>query len=192
MQRLARFFMVNWPGLTCTFDTLGEYIEYRILIAEDYGDSARLANWEQNAGEEQAFPLDSGGRRLPAGRNVGPCRLRSLLQFVGDEFQRERRSVDQAEQLGEAYRRCCTSVSWVGEALTIHLMHAESVWNYPAFFDYVDRWMTEGDAQDVADIKAQSGFDYSADWDRQGQTRYWLQGEFPQYTFIDDMWKTYR
>jgi hypothetical protein len=100
--------------------------------------------------------------------------------------------INGTEQLGEAYRRCCTSVSWVGEALTIHLMHAESVWNYPAFFDYVDRWMTEGDAQAVADIKAQSGFDYSADWDRQGQTRYWLQGEFPQYTFIDDMWKTYR
>jgi len=96
------------------------------------------------------------------------------------------------EQLGEAYRRCCTSVSWVGEALAIHLMHAENVWNYPAFFDYVDRWMTEDDAQAVADIKAQTGFDYSADWERQGQTRYWLQGEFPQYTFIDDMWKAYR
>jgi hypothetical protein len=96
------------------------------------------------------------------------------------------------EQLGEAYRRCCTSVSWVGEALTIHLMHEENVWNYPAFFDYVDRWMTEDDTQAVADIKAQTGFDYSADWDRQGQTRFWLQGEFPQYTFIDDMWKAYR
>ena len=96
------------------------------------------------------------------------------------------------EQLGEAYRRCCTSVSWVGEALTIHLMHAESTWNYPAFFDYVDRWMTEDDSQAVAEIKAQTGFDYSANWDRQGQTRYWLQGEFPQYTFIDDMWAAYR
>ena len=31
------------------------------------------------------------------------------------------------EQLGEAYRRCCTSVSWVGEALAIHLMHGEGV-----------------------------------------------------------------
>ena len=96
------------------------------------------------------------------------------------------------EQLGEAYRRCCTSVSWVGEALAIHLLHAENVWNYPAFFDYVDRWMTEDDAQAVADIKAQSGFDYSANWARQGQTRFWLQGEFPQYSFIDDMWNTYR
>jgi hypothetical protein len=96
------------------------------------------------------------------------------------------------EQLGEAYRRCCTSVSWVGEALTVHILHAENLWNYPPFFDYVDRWMTENDAQAVAEIKAQSGFDYSANWERQGQTQFWLQGEFPQYSFIDDMWKAYR
>jgi len=96
------------------------------------------------------------------------------------------------EQLGEAYRRCCTSVSWVGEALAIHILKAQNVWNYSAFFDYVDRWMTEDDTQAVAEIKAQTGFDYSANWERQGQTRYWLQGEFPQYTFIDDMWSAYR
>ncbi len=96
------------------------------------------------------------------------------------------------EQLGEAYRRCCTSVSWVGEALAIHILHAESVWNYPAFFDYVDRWMTEDDTQAIAEILAQTGFDYSANWERQMQTRYWLQGEVPQYTFIDDMWAAYR
>jgi Bacterial Ig-like domain (group 2) len=96
------------------------------------------------------------------------------------------------EQLGEGYRRCCTSTSWVGEALAIHLLHAESVWNYPPFFDYVDRWMTEDDTQAVAEIKAQSGFDYSAGWLRQGQTKGFLQGEFPQYTFIDDMWAAYR
>ena len=96
------------------------------------------------------------------------------------------------EQLGEAYRRCCTSVSWVGEALAIRLLGGENVWNYPAFFDYVDRWMDEDDTEAVAEIKAQTGFDYSADWERQGQTQYWLQGEFPQNTFIDDMWKAYR
>jgi hypothetical protein len=100
--------------------------------------------------------------------------------------------INPTEQLGEAYRRCCTSVSWVGEALTIHILKAETLWNHPAFFDYVDRWMTEDDTQAVAEIKAQSGFDYSASWERQGQTRFWLQGEFPQYSFIDDMWKAYR
>ena len=96
------------------------------------------------------------------------------------------------EQIGEAYRRCCTSIAWVGEALTMHLLHGEDFWNYPAFFDYVDRWMTEDDTQAVAEIKAQSGYDYSANWQRQRQTRYWLQGSFPQYTFIDDMWAAFR
>jgi hypothetical protein len=95
------------------------------------------------------------------------------------------------EQLGEAYRRCCTSVSWVGEALTAHLLNGESAWNYPAFFDYVNRWMTENDAQAVAQILAQSGFDYSANWERQGQTQYWLDGEVSQPTFVDDMWNAY-
>ena len=95
------------------------------------------------------------------------------------------------EQLGEAYRRCCTSVSWVGEALAVHLLNGESVWNYPAFFDYVDRWMTEDDTQAVAEIKAQSGYDYSASWERQKQTVNWLDGEVSQPSFIDDMWNAF-
>ncbi len=95
------------------------------------------------------------------------------------------------EQLGEAYRRCCTSVSWVGEALAAYLVNGKSTWNYPAFFDYVNRWMTEDDTQAVAEIKAQSGYDYSASWERQGQTQYWLDGEVSQPTFIDDMWHAY-
>ena len=37
------------------------------------------------------------------------------------------------EQLGEAYRGCCTSMVWVGEALTMHLLGTEGSWNHPAF-----------------------------------------------------------
>ena len=96
------------------------------------------------------------------------------------------------EQLGEGYRRCCTSTSWVGEALAIHLLGAERLWNHPAFFDYVDRWMTEDDTQAVAQINEQTGVAYTEGWQRQGETRYGLQGQIPQYTFIDDMWKAYR
>jgi hypothetical protein len=95
------------------------------------------------------------------------------------------------EQLGEAYRRCCTSVSWVGEALAVHLLNGESAWNHAAFFDYVYRWMTEDDTQAVAQIKAQSGYDYSASWERQKQTVNWLSGEVSQPSFIDDMWNAY-
>jgi len=83
------------------------------------------------------------------------------------------------EQLGEAYRRCCTSVSWVGEALTMHIMKTENVWNYPAFFDYVDRWMYEDDTQTVAEIKAQTGFDYSANWERPGPNPILAAGRIP-------------
>jgi len=95
-------------------------------------------------------------------------------------------------QLGESYRRCCTSLVWVGEALAMRLLKAEGVWNYPAFFDYVDRWMTEDDTQAIADVKAQSGFDYSAAWSRQRQTKGYFQGGFPQHSFVDDMWAKYR
>jgi len=51
--------------------------------------------------------------------------------------------------------------------------------------------MTEDDTQAVAEILAQSGYDYSASWERQGQTQYWLDGEVSQPTFIDDMWHAY-
>jgi hypothetical protein len=42
-----------------------------------------------------------------------------------------------------SYRICCTSNVWSGEALTIKMMHKETVYNYNAFLDYVDRWMAE-------------------------------------------------
>ena len=52
--------------------------------------------------------------------------------------------------------------------------------------------MTEDDTQAVDQIKAQTGVAYTEEWQRQGQTRFWLRGQYPQYTFIDDMWKAYR
>ena len=42
------------------------------------------------------------------------------------------------------YRVCCTSHTWVGQALAAHIMAAENIWNHPAFFKYVDRWMAGG------------------------------------------------
>jgi hypothetical protein len=86
---------------------------------------------------------------------------------------------------------CCTSVSSVGEAFAVHLLNGENVWNYAAFFDYVDRWMTEEDTQAVAAIKAQSGLDDSASWERQKQTVNWLDGEVSQSSHIDDMWNAF-
>ena len=102
------------------------------------------------------------------------------------------------EQLGEAYRRCCTSTALVMEALAMRLLGPAmvSAWNYPALFDYADRWMTEDDSQAVTTIKSQTGFDYGVgdptNYQRQGQTRYFLEGRISQSSFVDDMWKAYR
>jgi hypothetical protein len=72
----------------------------------------------------------------------------------------------------ESYRRCCTSLSWVAQALTLRLMHAEKVWNHDAFFDYVDRWMYEPDTANWRDT-----------WQRQGQA--WD-------AFVNEMWAKHR
>jgi hypothetical protein len=69
----------------------------------------------------------------------------------------------------ESYRRCCTSVGWVGQALALRLLRAEKFWNHDPFFDYVDRWMFEHDAPFVKILKKDTGQDYDHEWSRQGQ-----------------------
>jgi len=44
---------------------------------------------------------------------------------------------------GCQYFDCCTSHTWVGQSLAARLMGAKDIWNWPAFFDYVDRWVEE-------------------------------------------------
>jgi len=45
----------------------------------------------------------------------------------------------------ETYRHGTTSKTWVGMALIAKLMNLELLWDHPAFFDYVDRWMDAAD-----------------------------------------------
>jgi len=84
---------------------------------------------------------------------------------------------------GEGYRRCCTSLCWVGQALAVRILHLEDAWNQPAFIEYADRWMTEDDTEHIKVIKEAKGNDYSADYSRQGNA--WD-------PFVDKMWAAYR
>jgi len=86
----------------------------------------------------------------------------------------------------EAYRRANTSSSWVGQALVMRMLRAEKFWGHDAFFDYVDRWMTEDDAEHRQTImkyipSARLGDD--AWWSKQGNA--WE-------PFVKTMWDTYR
>lgn len=71
--------------------------------------------------------------------------------------------------IGEDYRRCCTSIAWVGTALAARVHGLERIWRHPPFFDYVDRWMTEDDEPLLEIIEKQIGKSYRAPWARQGQ-----------------------
>ena len=87
----------------------------------------------------------------------------------------------------EAYRRANTSSSWVGQALVIRLLRAEYAWRHDAFFDYVDRWMTEpGDREHRHEImRHHPGFRVGdrARFSHQGNTR---------EKFVKAMWELYR
>lgn len=86
--------------------------------------------------------------------------------------------------IGEGYRRCCTSLSWVGQALAARLMGAEVLWAHDAFFAYVDRWMDpEGDADYTETIFQLTGWDYRGAWAAHGQA--WD-------AFVNAMWQAYR
>lgn len=103
---------------------------------------------------------------------------------------------DWKNTLGESYRRCCTSVSWVGEALAARLIPGmQAAWNHPQFFAYVNRWMlSPDDPRDLERIRSEAGMSIDADF-MQGQSWKILSGGGyyePHRTFVDEMWAAYR
>ncbi len=88
---------------------------------------------------------------------------------------------------GEAYRRSINSPVWVGTALAARIMHAEPFYAHNAFFDYVDRWMTEDDAPLRAKIMEQTNpaarHDFREDKFHAGRI---------SDPFVELMWKKYR
>jgi len=85
--------------------------------------------------------------------------------------------------IGESYRRCCTSMCWIGEALAIQLYGAERLWDHDSLLVYADRWMYEDDTEFIKVVKQAGRGDYDNDWSRQGMV--WD-------PFVKNMWSTYR
>jgi hypothetical protein len=81
----------------------------------------------------------------------------------------------------ESYRRCCNSRTWQGTALACRLMALEKYWAHDAFFDYVDRWMSE-DETEALKVMAEVGHK-QPEWSWQGKV---------EVQFHEDMWKKYR
>jgi hypothetical protein len=115
-----------------------------------------------------------------------------------EQYQPKDWPIDPAEPgMNEMYRRCCTSHAWVGMMLAVKIMHAEKNWNHDAFFDYVDRWMTEDDIQAIQIIKEQTNkapytnFSYAPNGlDFSNQDYAWQRQTWDP--FINEMWAKYR
>lgn len=77
----------------------------------------------------------------------------------------------------EGYR-CLNGPTWVGQALAARILGAKGDWNHDAFFDYVDRWVSE--AQDgLVDQKTMKPTGYQPFYGGAGG-------------FVEAMWKAYR
>jgi len=129
-----------------------------------FGEDEQTAYGDCWTGAKVVFAGHSG---IDAATGVGRNRARG--QPWGPYEHLPPSQWKEGQNTSEAYRRCCTSVGWVAQALALRLMHAEAAWGHDAFFDYVDRWMHENDAAFVKTIKASTGHDHDKSWARQGQ-----------------------
>ncbi|HUT60229.1 MAG TPA: hypothetical protein VNA25_20480 [Phycisphaerae bacterium] len=129
-----------------------------------------------------AIEASTGKGRIRGGKDWGPYEHKHPKDWHDRNHQ------------SEAYRRCCTSRAWVGEALAVRILGLEKAWGHDAFLDYVDRWVTDvaTDAKAVVTVaeaakaKGEAYKGYAGvvgEWGRQGA----IQDEFAAA-----MWKAYR
>jgi hypothetical protein len=143
-----------------------------------FGEDEQTAYGDAWTGAKVVFAGHSG---IDAATGVGRDRVRGAdwgpYEHMPPAQWRE------GQNTSESYRRCCTSVGWVAQALVLRLMHAEKAWHHDAFFDYVDRWMYEDDSAFVQNLREATGKDYDKEWARQGQA--WD-------AFVNEMWAKHR
>jgi hypothetical protein len=143
-----------------------------------FGEDEQTAYGECWTGAKVVFAGHSG---IDAATGVG--RDRSRGSAWGPYEHLHPSQWKEGQNTSEAYRRCCTSVGWVAQALALRLLRAESAWGHDAFFDYVDRWMFEDDSSFVKTIQEATGRDHDKEWARQGQA--WD-------AFVNEMWARHR
>jgi len=89
------------------------------------------------------------------------------------------------------YRQICSS-SWIGPALAARLMGAQAMWNHPAFFDYVDRWVKEESAKKDPVPGQPIKRDPNTDECETKDPGMWSHGVEKLQKFKQQMWETYR
>jgi hypothetical protein len=94
----------------------------------------------------------------------------------------------QSNYQSEAYRRANTSCCWVGEALAARILKLEKQWGHDAFFDYVDRWMTEDDKE----FRIEIGKSFPKDTALVDDSKNWYHQGYTGDDWVKEVWNKYR
>jgi hypothetical protein len=165
---------IVFAGLLLGDDELAHI--HRAFPKASFGEDEQTAYGQAWTGAKVVFAGHSGieaatGRGRSRGNGWGPYEHLPPTEWK------------EGQNTSESYRRCCTSVGWVAQALALRLLGAEQAWGHDAFFDYVDRWMYEDDAAFVKAIREATRRDHDKEWARQGQA--WD-------AFVNEMWARHR
>jgi len=126
------------------------------VLLDDDDMRRTVSQWEHAAYPARyaanVFQEDSSVYYSPPARRVlwgQPMEDHYWLRLKEDRGSRTARDpygyIDGGDHPGGAYQYCCTSMTWKGTALALHLMpELREVWNYEPFLDYVDRWVNFG------------------------------------------------
>lgn len=109
------------------------------------GDAAMASPGSERVGNEDLMTYYGADGTALWGRDCNSCYLAAGCEN-NDSCQSGARDCRDPAGLIDgcsSYRNCCTSTTWVGEALAIHQLGAVDDWDHPPFFDYVDRWMND-------------------------------------------------
>lgn len=129
----------GWPGDGGHFN--GRKLPI-VLAGSLLGDAA-MASPGLDVGNEDRMTYYGSDGIARWGRDCDSCYFASGCDYAGACMNGAKDCRDPAglEDGCADYRNCCTSVTWVGEALAVHAMGQRQAWGHDAFFDYVDRWV---------------------------------------------------
>lgn len=117
--------------------------KWPIVLAGGLLGNAAMASPGTEIGNEDRMTYYGGDDVARWGRDCDSCYFENACSYGGacSSGAKDCRDPAGAADGCQDYRNCCTSHTWVGEALSARLLGLDDEWAHPAFFAYVDRWM---------------------------------------------------
>ena len=117
--------------------------KFPIVFAGGLLGDAAMASPGNAVGNEDAMTYRGAHGGALWGRQCTNCYFEAGCSYTAECPNGARDCKDPAELVDGCgdYRNCCTSRTWVGEALAVRLMGLVDAWGHEPFFEYVDRWM---------------------------------------------------